>query len=74
MYVFQWWENLKIPRSLLLPYLRGWLSRVCVWGGVHVMYLLHYSERVIVMWIYIRYSQIVCFHLVRKVGSIKLRP
>lgn len=43
-------------------------------GGVHVMYLLHYSERVIVMWIYIRYSQIVYFHLVRKVGSIKLRP
>ena len=48
MYVFQWWENLKIPRSLLLPYLRGWLSRVCVEGCVHVKYLLHYSERVIV--------------------------
>lgn len=34
MYVLQWWENLKIPKSLLLPYLRGWLSRV--WCGVCV--------------------------------------
>ena len=30
VYVLQGWENLKIPKSLLVPYLRGWLSRVCV--------------------------------------------
>lgn len=32
MCVLQWWENLKIPKSLL-SLLRGWLSRVYVGGG-----------------------------------------
>lgn len=57
MYVLQWWENLKIPKSLLLPYLRGWLSRVWCGVCVRVMYLLHYFERVTVCYVDIHWVQ-----------------
>lgn len=35
MCVLQWWENLKIPKSLL-SLLRGWLNRVCMGWCVYV--------------------------------------
>lgn len=50
-HVLQWQEKLKIPKSFLLPYLKDWLSSVCVCVCVHVMYLSHYFEKVIVYYV-----------------------